>query len=285
MASTRTSVSGILLMTRPVMSFLLNTLLAWTACRIILVSDPFDTEAHPEVLIYISTGIHASPEVQESLLGAKDTGLHRMERFVKSSSTQQTSSFYSPISRSGVLTFSDMTKKAKFLCKQGSKTGGISPEVIFRRALNIAGCRDDISLEYVLSHPVGPVPSALFHDDGSMRKTTKSELGHKLEADVSKVTELPQHDKTSCVYIRDAMVAIQMMPGDSYSTFDSLASAYQRNLLVEFDKADTVFDVFDRYDNENSVKAGERERMADAGEGSRKYHVMGGRPVPPWKKL
>ena len=114
MASTRTSVSGILLMTRPVMSFLLNTLLAWTACRIILVSDPFDTEAHPEVLINISTGIHASPEVQESLLGAKDTALHRMERFVKSSSTQQTSSFYSPIGRSGVLTFSDMTKKANF---------------------------------------------------------------------------------------------------------------------------------------------------------------------------
>ena len=180
MASTRTSVSGILMMTRPVMSFLLNTLLAWTACRIILVSDPFDTDARPEVLINISTGIHASPEVQESLLGAKDTGLHQMERFVKSSfSTQQTSSLiYSPISRSGVLTFSDMTKKAKFLCKQGSKTGGISPEVIFHRALNIAGCRDDISLESVLGHPVGPVPSALCHDDGSMRKTTKSELGH-----------------------------------------------------------------------------------------------------------
>ena len=80
-----------------------------------------------------------------------------------------------------------------------------------------------------------------------MRETIKSELGHKLEADVSKVTELPQHDKTSSVYtcIRDAMAAIHMMPGDSFSTFDSLASAYQCNLLVEFDKADTVFDVFD----------------------------------------
>ena len=39
--------------------------------------------------------------------------------------------------------------------------------------------------------------------------------------------------------------------------------------------------IFDRYDNENSVKVGEREQRADAGEGSRKYHVMGGRPVPP----
>ena len=68
---------------------------------------------------------------------------------------------------------------------------------------------------------------------------------HQLEADVSKVTELPQHDKTSSVYISDAMAAIHMMPGDSFSTFDSLASAYQRNLLVEFDKADTVYDVFD----------------------------------------
>ena len=59
------------------------------------------------------------------------------------------------------------------------------------------------------------------------------------------MTELPQHDKTSSVYIRDAMAAIHMVPGDSFSTFDSLAGAYQRNLLVEFDKADAVFDVFD----------------------------------------
>ena len=51
-------------------------------------------------------------------------------------------------------------------------------------------------------------------------------------------TELPQLDKTSSVYIRDAKAAI--MPGDSFSTFDNLASAYQCNLLVEFDKADTV---------------------------------------------
>ena len=35
------------------------------------------------------------------------------------------------------------------------------------------------------------------------------------------------------------MAAIHMMPGDSFSTFDSLASAYQRNLLV--DDTDTLF--------------------------------------------
>ena len=42
------------------------------------MTDPFDTEAHPEVLINISSGIHASPEVQESLLGCKFCSQARM---------------------------------------------------------------------------------------------------------------------------------------------------------------------------------------------------------------
>ena len=154
-----------------------------------------------------------------------------------------------------------------------------------RSALSIARCRDDVSLESVLSHPVGPIPSAIFHEDGAMRKSTKAQLGLKLEETVPKVTMLPQHPQATSVYIRDGMNVIQTLPGEHFSSFENLAKAYQEHLLTGFSKANTVVDVFDRYDNDNSVKAGERERRSKAGSGGREYSVIAGRSIPPWKKF
>ena len=58
-----------------------------------------------------------------------------------------------------------------------------------------------------------PPFSAIFHADGTMRNTNKAELGHQLEAQVERVSELPQSTTSTTVYIRDAMPAIQMMGG------------------------------------------------------------------------
>ena len=52
-----------------------------------------------------------------------------------------------------------------------------------------------------------PPFSAIFHADGTMLKTNKAELGHQLEAQVERVSELPQ----TMVYIRDAMAVIQII--------------------------------------------------------------------------
>ena len=52
-----------------------------------------------------------------------------------------------------------------------------------------------------------PPFSAIFHADGTLRKTNKAELGHQLEAQVERVSERPQ----TMVYIRDAMAVIQMI--------------------------------------------------------------------------
>ena len=200
-------------------------------------------------------------------------------------STDQHGSVYSPITKSGVQTFSDMAKKSKFQSGQVKITGSLSPEVIFRSALSIARCRDDVSLESVLSHPVGPIPSAIFHEDGAMRKSTKAQLGLKLEETVPKVSMLPQHPQATSVYIRDGMNVIQTLPGENFSSFENLAKAYQEHLLTGFSKANTVVDVFDRYDNDNSVKAGERERRSKTGSGGREYSVIAGRSIPPRKKF
>ena len=40
----------------------------------------------------------------------------------------------------------------------------VSAEVVFRRALTLANCRQDVTLETVLSHPAGPIPTSMYHE-------------------------------------------------------------------------------------------------------------------------
>ena len=251
------------------------------------MTNPFATDEHPDkTLVNISTGLHASSDVQASLLGVLDAGQREMEKFVtRSLSEEGTASFYSPIPRAGLLTFTDMLKKTKISC--GSKTleANISPEVVFRRALTMAKSREDIGLHTVLSHPVTSVPTSLFHEDGSMRKTSKAELCQVLEAEGSSVSSIPPHDAHATVYIIDSMGKVQSMSPEQNCTFDSLAQKYLASTVQCFHLADTVVEVFDRYDHPHSVKSAERERRQATGPGSRKYQVMGGRPVPPWRNF
>jgi hypothetical protein len=55
-------------------------------------------------------------------------------------------------------------------------TGHINPEIVFRRALVLANSRDDVTIDNILSHPVGPIPVSMFHEDGTMRKSYESDL-------------------------------------------------------------------------------------------------------------
>lgn len=64
-----------------------------------------------------------------------------------------------------------MHKKTKLRCRSGKIIkSNINPELIFRRALALTNCKDDVTVEKLLSYPIGPIPTSLFHDDGTMRK-------------------------------------------------------------------------------------------------------------------
>ncbi|MEW8545028.1 MAG: hypothetical protein AB2693_16005 [Candidatus Thiodiazotropha sp.] len=89
----------------------------------------------------------------------------------------------------------------------------------------------------------------------------------------------------SAIYICDAMAVLQMMPGDKYTSFQQLSSVYMETLLRCFREADVVVDVFDRYDNKQSIKSAERERRQFAGPSGKQYQVIAGGCIPPWKKI
>jgi hypothetical protein len=67
----------------------------------------------------------------------------------------------------------------------------------------------DVSLETVLEHELATVPPALFHDDGSMRKTVKSDLAKKLEASCEEVHSLSSGVTTA--YVIDGMALLQCL--------------------------------------------------------------------------
>ena len=81
--------------------------------------------------------------------------------------------------------------------------------MVFRRAFILASCRQDVTLETVLSHPVGPVPASMFHDDGTMRKYVKADVDHEIEDGVNYLTELNNTNKDLSVVIHDAIAIIQ----------------------------------------------------------------------------
>ncbi len=109
-----------------------------------------------------------------------------MERFF-----QETLNFdhekclYSAIIQSGLKTFEDMTTRTNVKRKGITVNVTVNPEVIFRRTLTLTDCRNS-----TLSHTVDSVPTSIFHPDGTMRKSNKVELGHKLEALTKRVISL-----------------------------------------------------------------------------------------------
>jgi hypothetical protein len=62
------------------------------------MTDPFEIEAHPPCVMNISTGMHATREVQDSLLSAGSEGEKKCRNFVNSAlSVGQSVHFNSPI--------------------------------------------------------------------------------------------------------------------------------------------------------------------------------------------
>ena len=191
------------------------------------MSDTFNVDNHPRELFNISTGLHAKDAIKESLLNAVDTGKCMMQKFLRTSlSDGQHGSFYNPIQRS-VKTFEDMQAKMKLKCRSGELIKGhIHPELVFRRALTLTKFREDVSVERVLSYPIGPVPTSFFHDDGTMRKCNKSDIAKELESVAGSVSSFSQFNLSSTVLIRDGMNLIESIGVSRISTFGDLAKQY-----------------------------------------------------------
>ena len=107
----------------------------------------------------------------------------------------------------------------------------------------------------------------------------------QFENEVSPVLSLPDFDPSLATYIRDGMALVQCMDAKKHSTLGDLATDYCRQLTSCFAKAQTVADVFDRYDVKNSIKSTERDRRTKVIAHTKVFQVIEGRNIPDWKKF
>jgi hypothetical protein len=119
----------------------------------------------------------------------------------------------------------------------------ISPDLHFGDVLAFRWCHD----WQHSSHPVGPIPVSMFHEDGTMRKFCKSDLVQQFEKEVSPVLSLPDFDPSLTTYIRDGMALVQcyinffqsgiFLPSMTWNTFVWAVTLVRRSLsadLMEF---------------------------------------------------
>ena len=169
-------------------------------------------------------------------------------------------SFWAPESRKCSATFANMRKALS------SKTKGkiaMDSDILFRRLLAVSKQRE-VSMEDVLAHELAAVPPALFHDDGSMRKTAKATLAKKLESTVEEGTHLPDAVSPSA-HIIDGMVMLQSLNDSLFQSFNDLGECVLRKVLSLLNpkNVNCVTIVFDRYDHPQSIKCLERERRGN----------------------
>ena len=141
----------------------------------------------------------------------------------------------------------------------------------------------------MLSHELAPVPSSLFNDDGTMRKTTKADLAKKLESNCDEMQVLAVSHDNHTAYIIDGMALIQALDESKFDTFNDLglvAMQIIQSLLTSNLGVTSVTLIFVRYDCEISIMQLERDRRTGR-ETTPTYVIIhsGRRRVPNYRKF
>lgn len=229
--------------------------------------NPFDIEIVPDQLINICTGKVVDKKIEKSLGNFLEAAKERVRNILNNTCED---SFWKPAKRDKILTFKDTKIKPK---KTANKTF-IGSECMFRRIICTARFQE-MDLTNILAHELSLVPGSLFHEDGSMRKTAKSDLAKKLETFTTPIISSPNISS----YIIDGMVLIRELKPSLLTTFTELGRLFLGKIITEGRKhrSKRIIVVFDTY-NDNSLKNAERSRRGDSN--VTEFQVSGSRKVP-----
>ena len=114
-----------------------------------------------------------------------------------------------------------------------------------------------------------------------MRKTSKADLVHQLEQNISIIQTLPIFDISRTTLIRDDMPLLQSINAKRFRTFGEMALDFVKNQISCFQFTSIVVDIFDRYDIQNSIKKAERTVNPSLFS----LHLIEGRVIPDWKEF
>ena len=246
-----------------------------TCCVVEAISNfinPFTIE-DKDTLYYLLSGAPVPSNVAKDILMSDEIVKKAHKQFVQDRLIDKTVSFHASVKKQNLKTFANQAK-ISLVQEKARKNIEITAERNVFGQLVILALQHELSLERVLSYPLGPVPWALATSDGAMIKTDKAKLMHCLE-DKSHLAQRPTVG-FQC-YIVDGNALLQAMVSLP-STFGELAE-YVFQQLPRAQRVDFVTDSY----HPLSIKGLERSRR-----GSSQAHLVKGpsTKVPrDWKKF
>ena len=242
-----------------------------------LLENVFTNPWNGRDLTSLSTGIEATTEVRDSLLGAKNGGFSACLDFI---STRCSSSpkldFFDPLPKSKYKTFKDLKKVVKVSAKDRVLPLKMDRTLFARMALS--GQFRKIDLKTVFMYPLGPLPWSLADAYGLLRKTNKAQLFKKLEKNVPALERHP----TNVSNVYDTMAILQKLKLPAGATFRLMAekvfSAVTNNTSR---RIDVVFDIYP----DISIKNAERSKRSARSESVRYKNILPGHPIKSWSKF
>ena len=221
-----------------------------------LMTDPFTQDSG--VLLNFATGAVLPGDVAESLVSSTEKEREQMNNFVEKRLATSVISFWEPLRKLKIKTFSSTNKNISL--KSNDKLVTVNADRdLFGRLLIVSNVRQ-INLKEVLCYELSPVPCSLAHPDGGLRKTAKCVMSSLLEKDVNILTRLPVSPLPT-VHVIDGMAVVQMSKTAGACTFGELSEKYYSIFTtpLSLNNCTQVHVVFDQY-WDISIKAGERLR-------------------------
>ena len=131
-----------------------------------ILSEAFINPFSDFPLLCISTGIVASENVSRDLLDAKEEGTKAMKKFIAERlSHKREKSFYDPLKKLKLKTFTSMRKSKEYTCKNKIVTLQANKDIFMKLA--IIAQRRSVNLKLLFTYPLGPLPLSLAEPDGT----------------------------------------------------------------------------------------------------------------------
>eukprot|EP00794_Sanderia_malayensis_P004496 gene4496-5094_t len=206
-----------------------------------LMRNSFKQDTQP--LVNFGTGVVLPNDIAEGLVRSTEKGRDQMNTFVENRLNTTEISFWDPIPKLNVKTFKFTTKKVQVKAANDKLVTVGADRDLFGHLLITANVRQ-INLRDVLCYELSPIPFSLAHQDGSVRKTTKSALATLVETKVNVCARLEPFARDT---IHLGMAFIQVMKSAGSSTFGDLTTKYFNVLTSSFGYCKELHIVFDQY--------------------------------------
>ena len=190
-----------------------------------LMADPFSS--HTTDPLNFATGVVLPSDLVDALDASTTKGIEQMSTFIEKRVNKNRMSFWDPVTSLTMKTFETAFWKVHLKAANEKLTTVEADREIFGTLL-ITDNAQQINLREVLLYALSPILYSLLHQDGSLRKTTKSVMASIVEDGIITLPRLPVEPQY-VVYIFDGMALIQIQKSSSKYIWQAILQVLQHH--------------------------------------------------------